>query len=82
MRKLQLLIFLLILPVASSFIFYIDFVRAESHPDSTVTENEKIVVNKDANVQSPKIFFEAPNFDFGKVYKGQKVEHIFKFVNR
>jgi Protein of unknown function (DUF1573). len=82
MKKLQLLIFLLFLPVASPLIFCTEFVKAELPPVKTVTENEKIAASKDANVQSPKIFFETPNFNFGKVYKGQKVEHIFKFINR
>ncbi len=83
MQKLKLLIFLLFLPVASSLVFCTVAVKAESPSDSKVHEkNEKITVNKDANTQSPEIFFETPNFDFGKVYKGQKVEHIFKFVNR
>ncbi len=30
----------------------------------------------------PKIFFGHPNFDFGKIYKGKKVEHVYEFENR
>lgn len=81
MRKLQLLVFLIFFPVATSLTFCTEFVKAESPPDSTVTENEKIAVSNGVDAKSPKIFFEAPNFNFKKVYKGQKVEHIFKFTN-
>lgn len=83
MKKLQLLIFLFFLPVATSLIPCTDFVKAESPPGSKVNEkNEKVAVSKDVNAQSPIIFFETPNFDFGKIFKGQKVEHIFKFENQ
>ncbi len=33
-------------------------------------------------VQKPVIFFENPDFNFGQIYKGENVEHIFKFENR
>jgi len=29
----------------------------------------------------PTIFFKEPDFNFGKIYKGQKVEHVYKFEN-
>ncbi len=35
-----------------------------------------------ASVEKPVIFFENPNFDFGKAYKGDKVEYVYKFENR
>ncbi len=42
--------------------------------------------NKGAGVISPdrhpSIFFENPDFDFGQIYKGHKVEHVFMFENR
>ena len=38
--------------------------------------------DKSTPVKNPKIFFENPDFDFGKVYKGSKVEHVFKLENR
>ncbi len=34
------------------------------------------------SLQHPTIFFNNPDFDFGKIYKGQKVEHIYTFENR
>ncbi|GAX59554.1 2-nitropropane dioxygenase [Candidatus Scalindua japonica] len=82
MKKLLLFTFLLFLPFLSSLIFCTGFVKADPPPESTVTENKKIVVGKDVSAQSPKIFFETPNHNFGQVFKGQKVEHIFKFENR
>jgi hypothetical protein len=33
-------------------------------------------------IKRPVIFFENPNFDFGKAYKGDRVEHVYKFENR
>ncbi len=44
------------------------------HSDGKNTDNS-------ASVKKAKIFFENSDFNFGKVYKGQKVEHIFKFNN-
>lgn len=32
--------------------------------------------------QHPVIFFENADFNFGKIFKGQKVEHVYKFENR
>ena len=34
------------------------------------------------SIQHPTIFFNNPDFNFGQIYKGQKVEHIYKFENR
>lgn len=36
----------------------------------------------DASIQHPTIFFKNPDFNFGQIYKGQKVEHIYRFENR
>ena len=84
MRKLRLLIPLSLILVVTLLIPCKDFVKAESLPGVKV--NEKAAVSKDINSkdieQSPIIFFETPNFNFGKIYKGQKVEHIFKFENQ
>ena len=33
------------------------------------------------SVQGPKIFFKNPDFNFGQIFKGQKIEHIFEFEN-
>ncbi|MGR3174247.1 MAG: DUF1573 domain-containing protein [Candidatus Scalindua sp.] len=34
------------------------------------------------SVQGPTIFFKNPDFNFGQIFKGQKIEHIFEFENR
>ncbi len=34
------------------------------------------------SAQGPKIFFENPDFNFGQIYKGQKIEHIYELENR
>jgi len=36
----------------------------------------------DTSIQHPIIFFKTPDFNFGQIYKGQKVEHIYTFENR
>ncbi len=40
--------------------------------------------DSDINVsaQGPDIFFKNPDFNFGQIFKGQKVEHIYEFENR
>ena len=47
----------------------------------TLSSNDK---NSDINTsdQHPIIFFENSDFNFGQIYKGQKIEHIYKFENR
>jgi hypothetical protein len=48
---------------------------------ATIPGNDK---NSDisSSIQHPTIFFKNPDFNFGQIYKGQKVEHIYKFENR
>jgi len=46
----------------------------------TVSGNKTNIENN-ISVQHPTIFFEEPDFNFGKIYKGQKVEHVYKFEN-
>ncbi len=42
--------------------------------------------DKDSSInvsaQGPAIFFEKPDFNFGQIFKGQKIEHIYEFENR
>lgn len=58
------------------FIMYVELQGAEAVPG-----NDK---DSDINVsaQGPAIFFEKPDFNFGKIFKGQKIEHIYEFENR
>ncbi|GJQ59948.1 MAG: hypothetical protein SCALA701_27490 [Candidatus Scalindua sp.] len=72
-------------------ITYTNILKAESLPSNSVKEktsihedtaSEKTDNNINTQGQTPIIFFETPNFDFGKIFKGQKVEHVFEFENR
>lgn len=68
----------------STFFIYIIlqfFLNTELLQAQTKTGDDK---NTDVSttVQKSIIFFENPGFNFGKIYKGKKVEHIFKFENR
>ncbi len=57
------------------FFFNTELLLAQSAPsDAKKADNS-------ASVEKPEIFFENPNFDFGKSYKGDKVEHVYKFEN-
>ncbi|MCP4266978.1 MAG: DUF1573 domain-containing protein [Candidatus Brocadiaceae bacterium] len=56
--------------------FNTEMLPAQSIP-SDVESSDNV-----APAKSPEIFFEEPDFDFGKVYKGSKVEHVFKLENR
>lgn len=47
----------------------------------TISGNDKNS-DIDTSIQHPTIFFKNPDFNFGQIYKGQKVEHIYKFENR
>ncbi len=57
------------------------FFNTELLPAQSVPSEDK-KADKSTSVQNPEIFFEKPHFDFGKAYKGDKVEHVYKFENR
>ena len=57
------------------------FFNTELLPAQSVSGDDKSTDNS-ASVKKPEIFFESPDFDFGKAYKGDKVEHVYKLVNR
>lgn len=40
-----------------------------------------VKVQKSPSNQNPGITFEAPNYDFGRIVQGEKIEHKFTFVN-
>ncbi len=91
MKKTKYLTLLSIVSLTTLLIPCIGILKAEPSPYDTVKEN--VAINKDIvaeeknnNIntqgQSPIIFFETPNFNFGTIYKGQKAEHIFKFENQ
>lgn len=49
----------------------------DSAPSPQVSESAPQVPEK-----QPQISFEHPEFDFGKIFKGEKVEHIYAFENQ
>ncbi len=57
------------------------FLNTELLPAQNISGDDKNAGNS-ILVKKPEIFFENPDFDFGKVYKGDKVEHVYKFENR
>ena len=57
------------------------FFNTELLPAQNIPGDDKTAVNS-TSVKKPKIFFENPDFNFGKIYKGNKVEHIFKLENQ
>ncbi len=56
------------------------FLTAELLPAQGVASEDKEADNSSSD-KKPEIFFENPDFNFGKIYKGKKVEHVFKFEN-
>jgi len=61
---------------ACQFIMYVELQGAEA-----IHDNDKVSDISDS-VQGPAIFFEKPDFNFGQIFKGQKIEHIYEFENR
>jgi len=57
------------------------FFITELLPAQNISSNNKNTDNS-TFVKKPKIFFDNPDFNFGKVYKGNKVDHVFKFENQ
>lgn len=69
------------LSVCFMFIIMQLFFNTELLPAQSISSDENNTGNN-PSVKKPKIFFENPDFNFGKVYKGNKVEHVFKLENR
>ena len=57
------------------------FISAKLLEAATVFGNDNYS-EINASTQYPAIFFKDSDYDFGQIYKGQKVEHIYKFENR
>lgn len=57
------------------------FFNTELLPAQNIPSDYK-TTGVNTSVDKPQIFFENPDFDFGKVYKGNKIEHVFKFENK
>ena len=83
MKKVHLIILLSLTIIITQLSSSRELVKAETIPSG----NNKNVNTPDESAQSsndqhPMIFFENPNFNFGKVFKGQNIENIYKFENR
>ncbi len=76
MSKLSLTILAFLIYTTMQFFFYQELLHAQAIPGNDENTNAITTVRK------PIIFFEKPDFNFGKVYNGQQVEYIFKFENR
>ena len=75
MKKLRLTISFLLTFLICQLFINTELPAAETMPGN----DESSAIN--ASSQHPAIFFENPDFNFGQIYKGQRVEHIFKFEN-
>jgi hypothetical protein len=75
MSKIHLKIFLFLMLTVGQSITSTELLKAETPLNDKSTS---------ANIseQHPVIFFENADFNFGKIFKGQKVEHVYKFENR
>ncbi len=68
-------------PVCFMLIMMQLFFNTELLSAQNISSNDKNTDNS-TSIKKPKIFFESPDFNFGKVYKGSKVVHVFKLENR
>ena len=57
------------------------FFNTKLLPAQNIASDSKNTDNS-TSVKKPEIFFTNPDFNFGKIYKGNKVEHVFKFKNQ
>lgn len=75
MKKYHIIVSLFITFFMFQLFLNVELLQALTAP--VEDKNREIV----AATQKPTIHFENPDFNFGKVYKGKKVEHIYKFEN-
>ncbi len=61
------------------FVLWQFFTNTESLAAETTSGVDQSISTSD---QHPTIVFDNSDFNFGQIYKGQKVEHIFKFKNQ
>ena len=67
--------------VCLMFIMMQLFFNTKLLPAQNISSDDKNTDNS-TSVKKPEIFFANPDFNFGKIYKGNKVEHVFKFKNQ
>jgi hypothetical protein len=63
------------------FVVWQFFLSVKSLEAAAISDNDNYS-DINTSIQHPTIFFENPDFNFGQIYKGQKVEHIYTFENR
>ena len=68
-------------PLIVLFIAWQFFLNVKSTEAATISANDNYS-DINTSTQHPTIFFKDSDFNFGQIYKGQKVEHIYKFENR
>ncbi len=76
MKRPYLIIFLITLFAVWQFSLSVKLLEADT------VSGSKINNQNSTSGQYPTIFFKEPDFNFGKIYKGQKVEHVYMFENR
>jgi len=63
------------------FVVWQFFLSVKSLEAAAISDNDNYS-DINTSIQHSTIFFENPDFNFGQIYKGQKVEHIYTFENR
>lgn len=76
MKKLHITIPVFFIFLIILLFLTLDMLQAQTTPGKAKSTEINVTAQK------PAIHFENPDFNFGKVYKGKKVEHIYKFENR
>jgi len=76
MKKLSFTTSLIVLLIVWQFFLSVKLLEA-----ATISGNGNYA-DINASIKHPTIFFNDPDFNFGQIYKGQKVDHIYKFENR
>ncbi len=76
MKKLSFTTSLIVLLIVWQFLLSVKSLEA-----ATISGSDNYS-DINTSIQHPTIFFKNPDFNFGQIYKGQKVEHIYAFENR
>ena len=76
MKKSYLTISLAFIFVVWQLFTYTESLAAETTPEKDKSTDVSLPEKR------PAIFFDNPDFNFGQIYKGEKVEHVYKFENQ
>ena len=69
------------IPLIALLVVWQFFLSVKSREAAAIYGNDNYS-EINTSIQHPTIFFNNPDYNFGQIYKGQKVEHIYKFENR